>query len=223
MSAPAFVLEAETVFNTAITPKTTAAFNVLQGDVLVAYSITDFNGTTVAISNSGVALAWTLQQSVVITNFCWVGLWTHVVTQSRASVTVSFTATGGGFFGGNVLLIRGSAGVGASSKTNGTGAPSLNLTTTRTDSLIVVANGDFDALATARTWLTGAGALTEVTYNSNANMTAYGGYHASAGPIGTYAVGLSAPTPQSYSIVAVEVFGLEPPLVFTPRHLRLRG
>lgn len=222
MSAPAFILEAETAFNTATTPKVTAAFNVLQGDVLVAYSITDFNGTTVAISNSGVALAWVLKESVVVTNFCWVGLWTHVVEQSRATVTVTFTATGGGFFGGNVLLIRGSAGVGASSQTNGSGAPSLNLATTRADSLIVVANGDFSASSGARTWRAGAGALTETTYDTNANMTAYGGYHASAGAAGTYVVGLTLPTPQTFSIVAVEVFGLEPPITLRPWRMRYR-
>lgn len=223
MSAPAFILEAETAWNTATTPKTTAAFNILQGDVLVAYAETDDSSTTVNISNSGLALAWTLQQAVAVAGFSWVGAWTHVVAQSRAAVTVSFAGVGGGFFGGNVLLIRGSDGVGASSKTNGSGAPTLNLTTTRADSMIVVANADFAVGTGARTWRTGAGALTETTFANAVNMVVYGGYHVNAGAVGTYAVGLSAPAGQTYSIVAVEVFGDEPPSISKFYRMRFRG
>lgn len=223
MSAPAFILEAETVYNTATTPKTTAAFNVLQKDVLVAYAMTDSEATTVNISNSGAALAWTLQQAVLVTGFSWLGLWTHVVEQSRAAVTVSFAGVGGGFFGGDVLVVRGSDGVGASSKANGSGAPTLNITTTRANSLVVVPNVDFAVGAGARTWRTGAGALTETTFANATNMTVYGGYHADAGPAGTYAVGLSAPTGQTYSIAAVEVFGQVPPVVTRFYRMRFRG
>jgi hypothetical protein len=223
VSAPAFILEAETVYNIATTPKTTAAFNILQGDVLVAYAMTDSDTTTVTISNSGLALAWTLQQSVLVTGFSWLGIWTHVVAQSRAGVTVSFAGVGGGFFGGDVLLIRGSDGVGASSKTNGSGAPTLNITTTRPNSMIVVANVDFAVGTGARTWRTGAGALTETTYSAATNMTVYGGYHADAGPAGTYAVGLSLPTGQTYSIAAVEIFGQTPAMLLQTWRVRLRG
>lgn len=223
MSAPAFILEAETAYNTATTPKTTAAFNILQGDVLVAYAETDDSSTTVNISNSGLALAWTLQQAVLVAGFSWVGIWTHVVSQSRAAVTVSFAGVGGGFFGGNVLLIRNSGGVGASAKTNGTGAPTLDLATTRADSMIVVANADFAVGTGTRTWRTGAGALTETTYSVATNMTVYGGYHASVGPSGTYAVGLSLPTGQTYSIVALEVWGLTPPSASKFFRMRYRG
>lgn len=223
MSAPAFILEAETVYNTATTPKVTAAFNILQGDVIVAYVMTDSDSTTGTIANSGTALAWTLVQSVTVVGTSWVGVWTHVVSQSRAAVTVSFGAVGGGFFGGNVLLFRGSDGIGASSKTNGSGAPTLNLTTTRANSAIVVPNVDFAVGSGARTWRANAGALTEVTYSVATNMTVYGGYHADAGPVGTYAVGLSLPVGQTYSIIAVEVFGQTPQAKHRFLPLRMRG
>lgn len=38
MPAPSFIQEAETALNTATSPKTTASFNVLAGDVLVAFA-----------------------------------------------------------------------------------------------------------------------------------------------------------------------------------------
>lgn len=224
MTAPAFILEAETAYNTT-TPKTTAAFNVLQGDVLVAYVLVNDN-SPVTISNSGAALNWTLVQSVAIAAFAWIGVWVVVSSQSRAALTVTFTRTAGlETFGGDVLLVRGSAGVGASSVTNVTsGTPSLNLTTTTPDSMIVVVNGDWVPVdGAARAWLTNAGALTETTYSFTAGtVTAYGGYHASAGPVGTYAVGLSAPAGQKYSIAAVEVLGQVTRIMHVPIRQRLR-
>ena len=127
-------------------------------------------------------------------------------------MTVTSTRTGSSFngFGLNVLTFRSSDGVGASSKDNvASGAPTLNLTTTQANSAIVVANGDWSATdGASRTWRTNAGALTEKTYDfQSAQFTVYGGYHADAGAIATYAVGLSAPGAQKYSIAAVEVKG----------------
>jgi hypothetical protein len=99
----------------------------------------------------------------------------------------------------------------------------LNLTTTAANSTIVVANADFTAGTGARTWRTGAGALTETTFATvAAAYTVYGGYHADAGPIGTYAVGLTAPS-QTYSIAAVEIKSSVPGSALIPRAMRLRG
>ena len=108
---------------------------------------------------------------------------------------------GGAFFGGTVLTFRGASGIGASAKANVDllTAASLNITTTQANIAIVVVNGDRRAVdGTSRAWLTGAGAFTEQTYFHDAGQyTVYGGYHADAGPIGTYTVGLSAPTRQN--------------------------
>lgn len=223
MTAPAFVLEAETATYAATTPKTTAAFNILSLDVLVTYAMVESN-SALTISNSGTALAWTQQQLVAVAGFCWVSIWTHVVSQSRAAVTVSLASGGAGNFGGDLLLFRGSDGVGASSKANAAGAaPTLNLTTTTPNSAILVANADFTAGTGSRTWRTGAGALTETTFaNVAAAYTAYGGYHADAGSIGTYAVGLTAPS-QTYSIAAVEIKSTNLAIINVPVRQRLRG
>jgi hypothetical protein len=81
---------------------------------------------------------------------------------------------------------------------------------------------DFAVGTGARTWRANAGALTETTYSAATNMTVYGGYHADAGPIGTYAVGLSLPVGQTYSIAAVEILSLESPIALTSRRVRTR-
>lgn len=203
---PSFIQEAETVWNTTTSPKTTAAFSVQTGDVLVAFGITGDQSASLAVS--GGSLTWTQAQFVNIASFCWTSIWTATATSS-ASITATFTRSGNtaSWFGGNVLTFRGSDGVGASNKTNGAGAPSLALTTTQNNSAVVVANSDWNALATARTWRTTAGALTEQTYFAGSQYTVYGGFHADVSTAGSKTVGLSAPTGQAYAILAVEVKG----------------
>lgn len=208
MPAPTFVQEIETVWNNT-NDKTTASFTVQVDDVLVVGSIGEGHAVTNAISNSGTAFTWTLRQEVNVTDYTRVWLWTTTATAAQ-SMTVTFDSNTTGYFGANVLQWRDSTGIGASAKTNvSSGAPTLNLTTTQANSAIVVANGDWNAGdGASRTWRTNAGTFTEQTYfRDSARYTVYGGYHADAGAVNTYAVGLSAPTGQKYSIVAVEVKG----------------
>lgn len=211
MAAPTFIQEAETAWNVNTTPKTTASFAVQVNDILVAIGVTADTSTTLSTpTNSGTALTWTLQQSIVVSSYCSTYVWTTTASTAE-SITVSFARGGvSNLFGGNVLTFRGSDGVGASAKTNvTTGAPTLNITTTQANSAVVVVNGDWNAVDGAtRTWRENAGSLTEVTYfRDSANYTVYGGYHSDSGATGTYAVGLSAPSGQAYSIIAVEVKG----------------
>jgi len=213
MAAPSFIQEAETSWaSTNSTTITTGSFSVLAGDILVAFSIlSNWVDTDHNLTITGGSLTWTEQQTIRISSYCSLTLATAVV-DSNKSMTVTSTRTGASAlgFGLNVLTFRSSDGVGASSKTNvSSGAPTLNLTTTQANSAIVVANGDWNAIdGASRTWRTNAGALTEQTYALTATQaTNYGGYHADAGAIATYAVGLSAPGAQKYSIAAVEVKG----------------
>lgn len=226
MTAPVFILEAETAYNTT-TPKTTAAFNVLQNDVLIVYAGSADSANTLTVSNSGAPLSWVLLRSVVVTNFAWLGVWGVVSSQSLSGLTVTITRTAGtGLYGGDLLLFRGSSGIGASAVANASlSTPTVNITTTTANSAIVVANDDWSAVdGAARVWRTNAGALTETTYATNVGLqTFYGGYHADAGPVGTYAVGLSAPAGQTYSLAAVEVMSSSPGLVHVPIRLRMRG
>ncbi|MGZ6398912.1 MAG: hypothetical protein ACXWRZ_14630 [Bdellovibrio sp.] len=207
---PLFIQKAETVWNTFASPKASPSFNVNAGDLLVAAVITDDASITVSISDNA-SLTWTQQKIINIPSYSWVSIWT-AQANSAGAITVTATNTGaGGRFGMNVLTFRGSSGVGASSSSNGSGAPTLNITTTQANSAIVVLNGDWSAMdGVSRSWLTNAGSLTELTYSYSAGFyTAYAGYHANSGAIGTYAVGLSAPTGQQYAIIALEVKGTQ--------------
>jgi hypothetical protein len=210
--APTFIDEHEVPFSTSSSPggsANTGSFSVTAGDLLVILGSSEDSQRTLGTPTGG-GLTYTLAQSVVVTNNCTVYAWTAVCT-STTSITVTITVAGGSgakLWGFNVLRFRGGA-VGASSKTNNTGAPTLNITTTRDNSAVAVINSDWAAVdGTSRTWRTNAGTFTEQHYYRNAaSYTTYGGYHASAGTTGTYAVGLSAPGGQTYAIIAVEVKG----------------
>lgn len=203
---PTYVQHYQTGWGSSSTPNNTSSFSVLAGDVLVAYSMTANDATTVSVS--GGSLSWTLQQSIGVTNYSRLYIWTAVVDVDK-SMNMSFSRGGSlNNFGGGAFTFRGSSGIGASSSTNTTGAPSLNLTTIGSQSAIVVISADWNALSSARTWRTGAGALTESAYTYTAGQyTIYAGFHANAGAPGTYTVGLSAPAGQQYSIGAIEVKG----------------
>jgi hypothetical protein len=207
ITAPTFVSENEvSSWTTTGASKATASFAVQTGDVLVAYGMTEDSPNSLSVS--GGSLTWTQQQLVNTSNYGRAYIWTATASSST-SITVTFTRSGSGQYGGDVLVFRGSGGIGASSKTNTTGAPSLALTTTQSNSAIVVASVDWNAVSgSGRTWRTGAGTLTETTYATDpAHGTFYGGYHANAGAAGSKTVGLSAPSGQQYAIVAVEVKG----------------
>lgn len=207
MAAPTFVQEVETsAWNTTTQPKTTASFSVLAGDILVAVLLAD---ATAAAVVSGGSLTWTARQSVSTSTRGEAHVSTAVVDVDK-SMTVSFATNALPQFGGTVLTFRGSDGVGASNKANAiSGAPTVNITTTQANSAVVVGNSDTNSQdGTSRVWRANAGTLTEVVYQRNTTVyAAYAGYHADAGSIGTYAVGLSAPGSEGYGIVTLEVKG----------------
>ena len=145
MAAPTFVQEAETVWDT-VDDKTTASFNVLAGDILVAYALGETNGSAPFAINGG-SLTWTLQQSIATADYCPVYVWTATV-DSNKSMTVTVTDNHTTYYYGvNVLTFRGSSGVGTSDKANSTtGDPAVTLTGVLANSAIVMANGDWNAV-----------------------------------------------------------------------------
>lgn len=224
MPAPTFVQEAETAYAATQTTQTTGTFDVLTYDVLVAYGFNETNNA-VTISNNGAALTWLLAQDVAVASYTRVGMWTTVMAADRTGLTVTFTASTG-MLGGNVLTFRASAGPGASQKTNvASGAPSLSLTTTRPNSAVVSASGDWNAVdGASRTWRTinsitpTSGNTLERTYvRDAARATFYGAYWTDVGAAGAQTTGLSAPSGQKYSIVSLEVLGTFPPALTMPQ------
>jgi hypothetical protein len=210
MPAPVFIQEAETAWATSTSPKVTASFDVVAGDVLVALGLATDADASISTPVGG-SLTWTLQQELNSAFFSHVYLWTAVV-DSNKSMTVTFTKTGdvGEQFGGSVLTFRGGAGgVGASAKTSSaSGAPALALITTTANSAVVVLNGDWNgADGASRVWRPAGVAFVETTYNFGGFSTVYGGYYPNIGAAGLYTVGLTAPATQKYAIAAVELTG----------------
>lgn len=208
---PTFVQEAEVSFGTANTVATTPSFDGLTGDLLVAVA-GDQDNVSQAISNSGAALTWTLAQDVNVTGNCRDTVWTHQLAGARTGLTVSAT-TIFNTHGLNVLTWRSTNGVGTSVKSNGSGVPSIDITTTQDSSGLVVAIFDWSAQdGTSRAWLDAGGvAAIEVTYFRDAAFySAYIAYYPDVGSAALRTVGLTAPGGQTFAIVAVEVLDIPP-------------
>jgi hypothetical protein len=215
MAAPTFIASYSTAYNTGASPKTLSV-TTQAGDVVVVYGGIE-NGAQTLGTPSGNGISFTLQQSVAISNV-WASayVWTGTDATGGTNWTLSNTISSALSWGMTCLVFRSSGGVGASSKTNaGTAAPSLGLTTTQADSAIVVFNADWDADdGSTRTWRT-VNSITPTTGNSlerdyvfdSGKWTSYGAYYNDVGATGTKTVGLSVPSSQTYSIVAVEVKG----------------
>lgn len=207
--------------------KTTQDFDVMAGDVLVASIMTEkYTSSASATSRgdvrsvTGGGLTWTLRQQQATGNgvntVAAIYTATVDVDKTMSVIVIVNQDYGQMAWGVDVYNFRGSTGIGASSKTGTTGAPSLAVTTTGDDSALVVANADFNAVdGTSRTWRTPSGssaAVEELYFRDTHWYTVYGAYHADAGTNGSKTVGLSAPTGQNYSIVVCEVFGTTIPV-----------
>lgn len=210
-SEPTFVSATSVDRTTTGTSKSTAAISVQAGDLLVITGSTADNATNLT-GISGGSLTYTSQQSIQgFASFSTGYIWTAPVT-STGSVTVTVTASNTTVpWGFTVSVWRNHGGVGNSAGTHITsGAPSLNITTQAADSAVVWSNNDWNATDGAtRTYQTAAGVFNELVYfRDAAQQTVYTGYHPNAGSAGTYAVGLTAPGSQKYTIAAVEILAV---------------
>jgi hypothetical protein len=211
ITPPSFIQSVQTVFNTTTDDKVTSSFSVQTGDILIAIGMAEDHGSELTVS--GGSLTWNLVQDVLVSDYSRLTMWSAVASSST-SMTVTFSRGTVRNFGGAVLVFRGSSGIGASSKTNSTGAPSLGITTTADNSVIVCATDDWNAInGSSRTWrtvnsITPASGSGETTYVFNSGLfTNYVAYYSNSGTAGSKTVGLSAPTGQKYSIAAVEIKG----------------
>lgn len=217
---PTFVAEYETSYSSTGSAKTVSV-TCADGDVLVCAGFTDDGGFfTLGTPTGHSGFSWSLgalPRSVLVTNYCGLYIWTAVVGAGQGQTfTCSITPSGSNFWGYNVLRFSGSDGVGASAKTNvASGAPSLALTTTSDNPAIVAFNGDWVPVdGASRTWrqinsiTPTAGNGMERTYNFNSSFTTYyGAYWSDCGAAGAKTTGLSAPSGQKYSVIAVEIKG----------------
>lgn len=194
------------------TPKSVSV-NVKNGDLLVVTSISrDYTVVPSVPTNTGTSQSWTLVQQVGYTGYTYMKVYKCQITTAQALETMSISVSSTGtdpVYGFDVEQWRFHAYTGASAQAHTTGAPSLALTTLNDTSAVQVAVSDWVPVdGTSRTWRTGAGALTEKLYNNGGRCAAYIGYHLNAGTAGSKTVGLTAPTGQTYDIVAMEIKGI---------------
>lgn len=210
MPAPTYVADYDSGAASTTTPHT-ASVTTAVGDLLVATAGTGRNTGTLGTPTGGTSLTWTQRLGITATaNECALYIWTATATTAgtfTCSVARSGTVESYAF---NVCRFSSwsSFGTAVSAQPGVSGAPSLNIATANANSAIVVVNADFNALATARTWRTGAGTLTEMFYTTQSGqVTLYHGLHQDAGAAGSKTVGLTAPTGQEYTIGAIEIVG----------------
>jgi hypothetical protein len=220
MAAPTFVTSVDTsTWAQAFGSALTMAVTTQVGDLLVVVGNLKSHIDGLVISDSATN-TWTQRADLAVDgSHTEVYVWTATAA-TAASVTISVArgAAGEGddgiVFGATAYQFRNHGGVGAVVTGSGTAtAPSVNMTTTGANSAVVMFDADRAATAlTSQTYRANAGAFTErvaaVAQNNDTlgnEYTLYHGYHADAGAIGTYALGMTAPASQTWSLAALEV------------------
>ena len=219
MAAPTFIQEAETDWTTTTTPKTGTSRTYQDGDVLIGFGGKE-NDTAVPVLtlSGGTGFTWSIgaSQDPNLDGLASYGrIWSATVVGGQTFQPSFARDVSSTRFGGNVLTFRASDGVGAVASTNngtGSGAPSLDLTTTQDNSAIVMFVADWNAVSGAsRAYRSVNGATpVEVTYDNSgagSSWVMYGAYYADAGTAGLKTVGLSTPSTMRYVILAIEVKG----------------
>jgi hypothetical protein len=216
---PTFISESEVWWETYRSSKTKRVTTQAGDIVVIVAQTTNYSTTTLTTpppsSCNGITL--TLRQNSTTANNPGVYLWTGTDSTGGNDWTLTISASGSDGWGFSVYVFRGSDGVGSSAKGGpSTGAPSLSITTTYTHSAIVVFNADNNCISpTIRAWREVNGVIPTAAnelertcqrYHTCGN-TVYGAYYPDAGSAGAKTVGLSAPSGQHYTIVAVEIRG----------------
>jgi hypothetical protein len=137
----------------------------------------------------------------------FVRVWTATAASTGTfTVTLTPSDSAGHNWFMQVQVFRNGVYAGVASILAGGSAPSLSITTTNANSAIAMVVSDFNAISGAsRAYRTGAGAFSETQYVTSTFFTYYNGYHADAGTAAAKTVGLTAPTGQAPTMVAIEV------------------
>lgn len=206
-------------FSSTATSRTTAAFDVQAGDIIVVLASIENGSTPTAVTPyaSGGSVTWTSRASQSPSAnqsaaYCWTG----AVGATATGITVTLnrpSSTTTLWWGMSATVYRNHGGVGvAFSGNNGTAtnsAPSVSATCAANSAVVCQVNDWNAADGTSRTWRTINGvAETETVYFRDAtHHTVYGAFRADTGPAGSITQGLTAPTGQRWVLAGVEILG----------------
>lgn len=189
------------------TSRTASGISVLNGDLLVVFGAQeDVSGTFGAPTATGVT--FTSRQANTTGANCRSYAYTGPITADNASLSVSATVPSGKCSGISVFVLRGGAYGTSTKETNTTEAPGLDLTATKAGSIGLYIEADWNALnGSSRTWRTINSIVgTERTYAfTSGAYTVYVGSWSDLGSTGTKTFGLSSPSGQQTSQIAVEI------------------
>ena len=186
-------------------PRTSSSLTVAAGDVLVVLAAGSSSNGALSVSDSA-SLTWS-GTSVTTSGYTPVYLWTAtVVTAGSLTVTVT-RASGSSYYGFVVLKAASCGGVGTPVTGSGTsGGPSLAITTTTDNSAIAYISGDYNSVSvTSRAWRQVNSVNPTEDYVGTPSSSLYIAHYGDAGTANSKTAGLSAPTGQKWSVVAVEL------------------
>lgn len=190
------------------TTRTASGISVLNGDLLVVFGAQeDISGTFGAPTSTGVTFG-AAKQTNASSNNCRSYLYTGSITADNASQSVSATVPSGKYSGLAVFVMRGAAYGTSVAETAVSEAPSIDLTATKAGSIGLYIQADWNAGdGTSRTWRTINSIVgTERAYMRNSSAyTVYVGSWSNLGATGAKTFGLSAPSGQQISQIAVEI------------------
>lgn len=201
----------------ATTPKSVSV-TAAAGDMLVILATSVLSTDILTLPTGGTGITYYEEVRQEIGGFSNIYCFSAAVPTAQTfnlSVTNASTDT----WGFIVLRFVNSSGIGVTASSTGSGAPSQTLSTLTPGSSVVCLNADINAVnGSTRTWRTigvttpTAGNGFEVLYNFVSTvMTSYAAYWPNIGSLGagaTVTTGLTAPTGQAFSILAVEVLPL---------------
>lgn len=192
--------------NTTGTTRTISGLSVVSGDILVVFGAQeDVSGTFSAPTATGVT--FTSRQANASANNCRTVAYTGPITTTNASLSLSCTVPVK-FCGICAFLVRGGAYGTSVKETNTTEAPAVDLTATKAGSIGLYIQADWNAgVTTGKTFRT----INSIVGTERAALqvggkyTVYVGSWSDLGATGTKTFGLSAPTGQQTSQIAVEI------------------
>lgn len=207
-------------YTTSGTSKTTAAFDVQAGDLIVVLASVE-NASSIASVDpfaSGGSITWTQRAqspSAPTTDQSLAKAWTGVVGNTATGITVSLNKPGSdgtALWGFSATVFRNHGGVGstyAGSNGSSSSAPSLAAACSANSAVLFTVN-DWNAVnGSTRTYRTINGAAeTESTYSfTSGRHTVYSAYRTDTGAAGSITQGLTTPSTMRWAMAGVEVLG----------------
>jgi hypothetical protein len=197
----------DTLWTATGTSKTAqSSLTVQAGDMLVAIGTAENETGTLAAPGASGGVTWTSRATNGTASYCRTQAWTAPVT-SGGTITPTMAGSSGLAWGFAMWCIRASQYGGVASETNAAEPPSLDITTTAANSILLYLQADWSAAdGTSRVWRSvNSVAMSENDYYRNsATYAVYVGNSPNAGAIGVKTVGLSAPS-QRLSTIVIEV------------------